>query len=239
MSLLPAEDPRWRQLTLGLFSHAPASLASFFAGPNAEALRAVRTWAVDPSAPWCLLLWGPPGCGKSHLLQGAASAVGGPCMYLPLREALRFGPGLLEGLETLDAVCVDDLDVIAGDTAWEEALFALYNSLQANGGRLLFSAAAAPQVLALELPDLRSRLAAALVYHLEPLNDEHKHAALVDAAARRGFHLPDPVASWLLRRLPRDWLELEQALDALDRASLSAGRALTVPFAREVIGLPD
>ena len=30
-----------------------------------------------------------------------------------------------------------------------------------------------------------------------------------------------------------------RALETLDRASLSAGRALTVPFAREALGLPE
>ena len=99
-----AEDARWRQLTLGLFGQPPPSFDSFFAGANGEALRAVQHWAAGGAGPWCVLLWGAPGAGKSHLLQaalGAADAAGASCMYLPLTEALRHGAGLLDGLDAL------------------------------------------------------------------------------------------------------------------------------------------
>ena len=56
-----------------------------------------------------------------------------------------------------------------------------------------------------------------------------------DVAARG----PEAVAAYLLRRLPRRWPELMAALEKLDQASLSAGRALSVPFVREVLELPD
>jgi DnaA family protein len=237
-----SDDPRWRQLTLGLFAHAPVDFDTYFAGPNEEALRGVRSWAETAAGAWCVLLWGPPGSGKSHLLQAAVSAVderGASCMYVPLREAQRFGPGIMDGLDSLQVLCVDDVEIVAGDKAWEEMLFALYNQLQASGRRLLLSANCAPQSLSFGLPDLRSRLSSALVYHLDQLGDDDKQAALIQAAGRRGLNLPEPVAAYLLRRLPRDWPGLSSALDRLDHASLSAGRALTVPFVREVLGLPD
>ena len=47
----------------------------------------------------------------------------------------------------------------------------------ADGGRLLLSAPAAPRELVCTLPDLRSRLAAALVFHLVPLDDDARREA--------------------------------------------------------------
>ena len=226
-----AEDARWRQLTLGLFGQPPPSFDSFFPGANGEAVRAVQHWAAGGPGPWCVLLWGAHGVGKSHLLQSAlraADAAGAPCMYLPLTEALRHGAGLLDGL-----------DAVAGLPDWETALFALYNGVQARGHRLLVSAVSNPQHLPLGLPDLRSRLSAALVYHLIELNDEDKARALMAAAARLGMGLPETVAAHLLRRLPRDWRALHAALEQLNEASLSAGRALTLPFVRATLALPD
>jgi len=237
-----SEDGRWQQLTLGLFRQSPASFETFLAGTNGEALRAVTAWATVPDGPWCLFLWGPSGVGKSHLLQAALREVDqrdASCIYLPLREARQHSAELLEGLDSLSAVGLDDLDAIAGDPAWEEAVFTLYNAMQATGRRLIVSADCSPQTLGLLLPDLRSRLSAALVYHIENLNDEDKAQALIGAAARRGIALPEAVARYLLRRLPRDWAGLNAALDRLDAVSLSAGRPLTVPFAREVLALPD
>jgi len=237
-----AEDARWRQLTLGLFGQPPPSFDSFFAGANGEAVRAVQHWAAGGAGPWCVLLWGAPGAGKSHLLQaalGAADAAGASCMYLPLTEALRHGAGLLDGLDALTALCLDDVDAVAGLPEWETALFALYNGLQARGHRLLVSAVSNPQHLPLGLPDLRSRLSAALVDPLLELNDEDKAQALMAAAARLGMSLPESVAAHLLRRLPRDWRALHTALEQLNEASLSAGRALTLPFVRATLALTD
>ena len=238
---MSAGGERWRQLTLTLFRDTGASFDNYHAGHPPEALRALSAWAAG-DGPWCLLLWGASGVGKSHLLQAAIRAAGergAQTMYVPLREARDYGADALDGLDQLDALALDDVDATAGDRAWEDALFALYNRMHASGGRLLLSCPAAPRDLPLALPDLRSRLSAALVYHLQPLDDDDKHAALIAAAAARGIGLPETVASYLLRRLPRDWPALHAALATLDTASLSAGRSLTVPFVREVLRLEE
>lgn len=236
---MSAGGERWRQLTLGLFREAGARFDSYQAAGNVEALRAVTDWARD-TGPWSVLVWGAPGVGKSHLLQAAvraASERGAQAMYVPLAEALAYGVEALEGLDALPALALDDLEVVAGRRAWEETLFALYNRVQAAGGRLLASASSPPRELPFALPDLRSRFAAALVYRLRPLSDGDRRDALVAAAAARGMHMPETVASYLLRRMPRDWSALNAALATLDTASLSAGRSLTVPFVREVLRL--
>jgi len=232
---------RWRQLTLGLFRDTGASFENFHAAGNDEALRALADWAAG-QGPWCLLVWGGAGVGKSHLLQAAvrrAAERGVQTMYVPLAEARAYGAAALDGLEELDALAVDDVDALAGERDWEDALFALYNRMQSAGRRLLVSAATSPRELPLVLPDLKSRLAAALVYRLVPLSDDDKRAALIAAAAARGIGMPEAIANYLLRRLPRDWSALHSALEALDAASLSEGRSLTVPFVREVLKLED
>jgi DnaA family protein len=238
---MSAGGDRWRQRTLALFRDAGASFESFEPAGNLEAVTAVRAWAAG-QGPWCLYLWGVAGVGKSHLLQAAVGQVSGPgvrTMYLPLFELRSWGTDALDGLEDLHALALDDVDALLGERAWEERIFALYNRVQAGGGRLLLSAPVTPRDLRCVLPDLQSRLSAALVFHLVPLGDEARCDALVHAAAVRGIALPTTVAVYLLRRLPRDFTALNAVLDTLDAASLSAGRALTIPFVREVLGLDD
>ena len=232
---------RWRQLTLTLFRDIGASFENFHAAGNEEALGALADWAAG-TGPWCVLLWGGAGVGKSHLLQAAVRAAaerGAQAMYVPLAEARAYGVEALEGLDELAVLALDDVEVLAGQRPWEDALFTLYNRMQAAGRRLLVSAAAPPRELPFTLPDLRSRLTAALVYRLQPLSDDARRAALVAAAAARGIGMPESVASYLLRRLPRDWPALQAALQRLDSASLSEGRSLTIPFVREVLRLED
>ncbi len=229
------------QLPLALFATGDADFAGYFPGENREAVLAVAAWA-DGNGPWSLCLWGRSGVGKSHLLQAAVRAAGERArraMYLPLRDLARHGAVALEGLEAVDVLCVDDVDTIVGDLAWEHALFRLHNACAAIPGRLAFASAEPPLALACALPDLKSRLCAALTYRLQELSETAKQQALAAAAARRGLDLPDAVANYLLRRQSRDLSGLLETLETLDRASLSEGRPLTVPFVREVLGFTD
>ncbi len=56
-------------------------------------------------------------------------------------------------------------------------------------------------------------------------------------AAQRGMDLPEETATYLQRRVPRNLAWLCDFLDALDEASLSAQRRLTIPFVRDVLRL--
>ena len=225
------------QLTLGIRLNDSASFANYFPGRNAEVLNHLRACAHGENH-LPVLIWGRPGSGKTHLLHAAchaATARGEAPAYLPMRAAARWSPEVLDGLERCPLVCVDDVDALAGQAVWEEALFHLYNRVTEQGARLALSACAPPAELKLKLPDLTSRLAWGLVLHLEALDENDKLVALQLRAQQRGFELPGEVAQFLLRRCPRDTASLFALLDHLDQASLAAQRKLTIPFVRELI----
>jgi len=217
------------QLALRIGLRDVATFDNFESGGNGAAVHALRS-AAEPF----IYLWGAPGTGRTHLLQAAchaAAAQGETPAYLPCAEI--DSPEVLEGLEALTLVCLDDLHRVAGREAWESALFGFYNAARAVGTRLVVSADAGPQGLALRLPDLFSRLTWGPVFRLNPLSDEEKISALQRRAAARGLELTSEVGAFLLRRAPRDTHALFSLLDRLDDASLVAQRRLTIPFVRE------
>jgi len=225
------------QLPLGVQLPDTASFETYFAGPNAEAVAAVQR-AADPAAPPLLLLFGPAGTGKSHLLQALTRAAARTlaCAYVPLRELLAEGADpadTLEGLERAQLVGLDDVDAVLGHAQWPLALLRLLDGLRTHGGHAVISAPAAPERLALALPDLRTRLAAAAVYGLKPLSDNDRTGLLLERARARGIELPHDAARHLLSHLPRDAGSLVQALDRLDRALLTAQRKLTLSFVQQ------
>jgi DnaA family protein len=227
------------QLTLALFEDANVDLADFVPGPNQAVIDALLRWLAG-DGPWFVLLWGGPGTGKSHLVQAAVRAVGRQddrAMYLPLVDVLEFGPAILDGLEGVDYLAIDDIHVAAGDADWELALFNLYNRTQSAGVRLLISSASGPSGFTFALPDLSSRLNSGLIYQLTELDDSEKQLVLQQRAASRGLSMPDNVARYLISRLQRDMQELNNIFERIDAASLSAGRELTIPFVRDVLGL--
>jgi DnaA family protein len=219
------------QLPLPVQLRADAVFASFHAGMNTELLAALK--ARTPAPLW---LWGAAGTGRTHLLQAAcadAGAVG--AAYFPLRSEPRLPPAALAGLASRSLVCIDDVDLAAGDRAWEDGLFALFNDATEHGTRLVFAASASPAALSWGLADWRSRAAACIVYQVRELDDAGRIEALRLRAQQRGLQLPADTADYLLRRMPRDLNSLLGVLDDLDVASLAAQRRLTVPFIRDAL----
>jgi DnaA family protein len=216
-----------KQLPLGVRLRAGAVYESFAPGRNVEVLRALRSDATGP-----LWLWGPHGCGKTHLLQAACAAAGEAAAYFPLGSAA-LPPEALTGFERNRLLCVDDVDKIAGNSPWERALFRLFNDAAELGTRLIFAAAQAPRQGAWVLEDWRSRAAACVVYQLHDLDDEGRIEALRLRAAQRGLQLPRETSEYLLKRIPRDLPSLFEVLDALDEASHVEQRRLTIPFIRD------
>ena len=183
-------------------------------------------------------VWGASGSGVSHLLQAScheASANGLSAQYLPLGELLDYPPQqLLENLEQLSLVCLDDLQVIAGNQIWEEALFDLYNRIKDVGGRLLLGAKCSARELPLQLPDLQSRFGWGPIFQLSEPNDDEKKVILQFRASRRGMELNDDVAQYLISRSGRHMGELMGCLDQLEKISLQEGRKLSIPFVKQV-----
>ncbi|HTX24400.1 MAG TPA: DnaA regulatory inactivator Hda [Steroidobacteraceae bacterium] len=225
-----------RQLPLGVRVPDRAVFASFLPGPNVQAVEHLKSLARGTLGGMAWIC-GPSGAGKSHLLQASCALASERARagYLPLREVARLGVGALEGLNELDCLCLDDLDVVLGDGAWERALFALHCQIDERGGRLIAASGMPPALVTWTLGDLGSRWAASAVFQLRPLEEEQLTQALQLRAQVRGLELPEETARWLQRRFPRDMRTLYELLDTLDEAALVERRKLTVPFIRSVL----
>lgn len=225
------------QIPLGLVLKDSATFANFVSGENEVTVHSLRQCAEGKDEP-LLYLWGDT--GKTHLLQAVchqAASSGRTISYIPLQQKDNLSVDVLMGLESMQLVCIDNLDAIAGDDFWELAMFSLFNRLRDSGTHLVITAKAQPANIGMQLPDLVSRLGWGLVYQLQSLTDENKLRALQLRAKTRGFELPDETGKYLMRRFPRDMHALFELLDRLDQASMIAQRRLTIPFAKEALGI--
>lgn len=207
-----------------------------------------QDWAVacvaamargDDHALPALLLEGPGGSGKSHLLLAAchqAGTAGRPHRYLSLAAGEAALPGLIEELDAGILLAIDDLDAIADSVPGCEALFHLHNRARDAGSALLYASRRPAADRRWALPDLRSRLGQCLRIALLPQDEAGRREILRRRAWRRGLELDESVLDWLLRRVERDLHTLTALLDRLDAAALAAQRRLTVPFLRQVFG---
>jgi DnaA family protein len=220
-----------RQLALQLSAQPEATFANFVPGRNAELLAALRALARGHAAERFVCLWGAQGSGRAHLLhafahEAAASGRRAADLAAPVAA------GALAGLDADAVVAVRGAERL--DDAAQVALFGLYNRILDGSGALVVSGAAAPAALDLR-PDLATRLAWGLVYEVHPLSDEEKAEAMRARAAQCGFVLPLEAQAYVLRHARRDLPSLLALVDLIDRHSLAAQRAITVPLVREVL----
>lgn len=218
------------QLPLALKLRAGSSLATFITGDNALLLAALA--ALDGDAPEQLYLWGEPGSGRSHLLEGKVLEAGGDGCFLAGSELAALTPAVLEGLEQFRLLAIDDIDQLAGRADWEAALFHLYNRLRDAGAALLVSARQPPADCGFQLADLASRLAAGPVWRVAPLAEDGLLELMRQHGRAVGLEVGDDVARYLLARSTRSAAAVTALLEQLDRLAMAHQRRLTIPFIR-------
>lgn len=223
------------QLALPLKLQDHAVFESYWPAGNEALLAFLQAIAKTGNGPggW---LWGAAASGKTHLLQAVCERSGDRALFLPIRDFVAAGPGILDGLASRQFICLDDIDAVAGDATWELELFNLYNQLNDVGGVLIVSANATPRACNFSLADLASRFARLPAFHVHTLDEAELINALQLRARHRGLDLPVETANFLLTRMKRDMASLYAMLDKLDTAALKAKRRLTVPFVKEVLG---
>ena len=110
-------------------------------------------------------------------------------------------------------------DAIDDAQALDEAeLFHRWNRAQEQGRPLLVIAGEPPWEIV--LPDLRSRLGAALQLAIGPPDDTQAAALIVGLSQERGLPLGEDAAGYLVPRAERSYLQLERLVEAIDRLSL-------------------
>lgn len=209
------------------FRHEPGYDSRDFvaAASNQEAM----TWLDIDWPERRLALWGPAGCGKSHLLHIWMEQTGGQMLagQTLADETLRN----LACVPENGALALDDADTVAS----EPLLLHLLNTARDRGLRILLSGRTPPSRWPVRLPDLSSRLRAITAVEIGPPGDDLLAALLMRLLSDRQLSVAQAVQDWLLTRLPRSPAALRQAVVRLDRTSLTFGTPITRSLAARVL----
>lgn len=216
-----------RQLVFEL-GHRPAfGREDFLVGPSNEAAVAmIDAWPNWPGP--AAALSGPAGSGKTHLAEVWRAAAGAVRLDL---SAL--GEADLPALVAQRAIILEDLATLSDRE--ERALFHLLNLVREEGAALLLTSRAAPGHIEVRLPDLASRLRALPHAELGAPDDALLAGVLVKLFDDRQLRVAEPLIAYLTSRIERSISVLRDVVEALDRASLSGKRPITVPLAAEVL----
>ncbi len=209
------------------FDHRPAMGWEDFlvANCNEAAVDMIDRWPDWPSPGICL--YGPPGCGKTHLTQVFCAHSGGFLLDASVFNTMELDALLAKGVTW----AVEDADRGIDETK----LFHFYNMIAERGGHLLLTAGAPPARWTLTLDDLRSRLVAIPALAVGAPDEGLIGAVLVKLFADRQLRVEQEVITYLVMHMERSFEAARRVAAALDAAALAGGRRVTVPLARDVL----
>ncbi len=225
------------QLPLELALRPALGRDDFLVAPSNEvAVAWIDRWPDWPGP--ALAIYGPPGCGKTHLCQvwrAMSGAVQADAAALDAYEPPEIlGAARACVLDGVEAVLGAEAALGAGAER-ERRVLHLYNLLSERGGHLLVTGLDAPARWPCALPDLGSRLAAMTAVRLAAPDDALIEAVLVKLFADRQLRVGGEVVRFLSARMERSFEAARALVAALDRAALAGHRAVSVPLARRVL----
>jgi len=229
--LLPPVAAVPTQLVLDFPPRAALGREDFLVAPcNAAAVAWIDRYPQWPAHG--LAVFGPPGCGKSHLAHVFASRSGA----VPVSLAGLAGSNALDLAASAPAFILEEGEEVAGQDEAERHLFHFFNAVRESGRHLLLTGRMAPARWAIKLPDLRSRLNALPGVEIAFPDDGMMEALLVKLFADRQLRITPDALSYVLPRMERSFAAARALVEAADRQSLTHKRPVSVPLLREILG---
>ena len=210
-------DPEQLALELVTVRHAMDAADFVVSGSNRDAVAWLDRWPDWPGS--ALAIYGPPGCGKTHLAH-----------VWQARSEAHFWDG-----ESLDALPRGNL-ILDGARPPEETLFHLINHARAEKISLLILDREAPARWNVRLPDLASRLAALAAVPVLPPDDTLLAAVIAKHFADRQLAVPAEVVAYLVRAIERSFAAAATVAEQLDHAAMARLAPISVRLVREVLG---
>lgn len=226
------------------------SLGEFVVGASNRVAHASALSVVDEpgDAANPLVLHGPVGTGKTHLLEGIYAGLRKKWpdlrpVYLTAEEfttrfvqACRFDKQGQFRRQTRDAAAllIDDIQFLASKPASQKEFIQTLDALLAEGRQVVVTADCHPKLAEELMPELVDRLLGGAVWPLQPPDDETRLEILRKKATGGG--IPDAVLKYLARNLKGNVRELEGAVNSVRHFAKVTGRPVDQALAREAVG---
>ncbi len=216
---------------------------------NQFAHAACRSVAHDPAGSYNpLFLYGGVGLGKTHLMHAIGHELQQrlPHWRVCYVSAENFINEMIQSLKddrmssfrewirNVDALLVDDVQILAGKERTQEEFFHTFNTIYESRKQIVLSSDCPPKSIAIE-ERLRSRFEWGLIADIQLPDLETRQAILMKKAEADGFDLPEDVALFIANNVRSNIRELEGCLVRLTAHCSLANEELTEAVAEKVL----
>lgn len=228
------------------------SLAEFVVGPCNRVAHAAAMSVVEEPGDGAnpLVIHGPVGTGKTHLLEGIYAGLkrkGGDQrpVYVTAEEfttrfvqAARLGKmsSFRRQFRECSALLLDNLNFLANKRASVEEFLYTFDALMAEGRQVVVTTDCHPRLADELMPELVDRLLGGAVWGLQPPDPETRLEILRKKATGTTPTIPDGVLKSIATCLRGNVRELEGAINGVRHYAKVTGRPVDQAVAREALG---
>jgi chromosomal replication initiation ATPase DnaA len=192
---------------------------------NEPAFQFIRRWPDWPSR--AAALYGPAGCGKSHL-----AAIWREAADAQMMDARDLTPESIGARGPGTAMVIEDLDREPPSETRDRALLALFERPNAS---LLLTARTPPAAWESRIGDLASRFHALIAFAMWEPDDALLAGLVTKHFADRQLDVPDPVTVRIVTQVERTPAAIADFIARLDHRAFSQKRAVTERLVLELL----
>lgn len=179
-------------------------------------------------------IYGPEGCGKTHLAHIWAKYAG--ASFLSLKELFQTHPGdYINSPIVLETKPDENPDFIDLSDHQQVHLFHFYNWMKEKGQFILWICRQPPAKWSIELPDLSSRLKIIPSMEIHSADDELLMGLYVKFFQDRQLIVTPKLIEELVNKGPRSYKKALFLVKYIDQLALQNQREITLPFVREIL----
>lgn len=182
-----------------------------------------------------LFIWGPPGVGKTHLMQAIGHELlkNNPSLKIKYFPAETFGNEAISSMKSksmeqfkkkyrnFDCILVDDIQFIAGKEYIQEEFFHTFNSLHMEGKQVILTSDRKPSDINNLSDRLVSRFMGGLTVDIQLPDFEMRTAIINQRLEEKGLNITSEAASFLAQNINSNIRDIEGKIQEISIQSIT------------------